>query len=146
MMVVGFPVSMKKAESLRNSLVVALICFMVMSPHETSAQRAAVGIGTKLKQTFGVGGTASRSQLGKEMNNLQGEQESNDNDSDDILLTALWVVATEKSGLSVVMITLLGGYVYLFLLQRKKINNMEQAIAGGEFWILACQLFCYVAE
>ena len=119
---------------------------MLMSPHETSAQRVAVGIGTKLKQTLGFGGTVSGSQLGMELKTLQGEQESNDNDSDEILLTALWVIATEKSGLSVAMMTLLGGYIYLFLLQRQKIDKIEQAIAGGEFRILAWPLYCNVAE
>lgn len=124
-MVVGFPVSAKKALSLTNGFIIALICFMVFFPPETSAQRAAVGIGSKLKQVFGT------SQPGNRQKTSQGEQEYDNNDSDDMLLATLLVIATEKSGTMAVMVALFCGYIYLFL-QRHRIDKIEQAIAGEE--------------
>mmetsp|Transcript_12686 Transcript_12686/g.29979 ORF Transcript_12686/g.29979 Transcript_12686/m.29979 type:complete len:750 (-) Transcript_12686:1177-3426(-) len=130
-MLTGLPEPMKRAASLRNGLLIALVLFIALFPKETSAQRAVVGIGTKLKHTFGVGRNVGLSLLGNEQKISQGEHEDESNDSHATHLLALWVMAKEKSGLSMVMIALLSGYIYLFLHQRQKIDKIEQAIVGG---------------
>jgi len=130
-MVVGFPVSVKKAISLTNGFMIALLCFMVLFPSETTAQSAAVGIGSKLKQTFGTR-TDSTSQPGMRQKTLLGEQEDDNNDSNGMLFTALLAIATAKPGIATAMLAFLCGYIYLFLHQRQKIDKIEQAIAGEE--------------
>jgi hypothetical protein len=117
--------------------MIALVCFVVFFPSETSAQRAAVGIGSKLKQTFGYR-TSSASLPGNVQTTSQGEQEY---DRDGMLLATTWMIATEKPGIAVAMLSFLCGYIYLFLHQRRKIDKIEQAIAGGEFRILAYLLY-----
>ena len=131
MVVVGFPLHAKKARSLRNAFVIALVCFVVFFPSESTAQRAALGIGAKLKGRFGMS-TVSGSRLKNTEATLQGEQEYDNNDKDGMLLVSL---LTEKSGIAVAILAFLCGYIYLFH-QQSKIRKIEQAIAGGEFRIL----------
>ena len=137
-MIVGSPLSVNKAISLTHVFMITLACFVVFFPSETSAQRAAVGIGSKLKQTFGYR-TSSASLPGNVQTTSQGEQE---NSSDGMLLATLWMTATEKPGVAAAMLSFLCGYIYLFLHQRQKIDKIEQAIAGGEFRILSYLLYC----
>ena len=128
-------VGSRKSTSIRNAFLVALVCFVVFFPSESSAQRAAVGIGSKLKGRFGMGsGRASRS--GNVETALEGEQENHNNDRDGILLSALWTIAMEKTGISIAMLAFVCGYMYLFL-QQSRIDEIEQALAAGEFHILA---------
>ena len=133
-MVIGFP-SRVKSTSLMNAFLVALVCFVVFFPTKSSAQRAAVGIGSKLKGRFGMdSGRASRS--GKLDGISEGEQENDNNDRDGMLLIALWTIMMEKTGIAVGVLAFLCGYIYLFL-QQSKIDEIEQALAAGEFCILA---------
>ena len=143
-----FAATMKTTISLTTGLVIALVCCMVIFPSETTAQRAAIGIGTKLKQTvFGSGGTTSDGASPSRMKqkNLQGEGNYDNDDydyggdsSNGVLLSTLWVIVTERSGIALAMLAALCGYVYLFFHQRQKIDKIEQAIAGGECRVLAC--------
>jgi len=98
----------------------ALICFLVLLPSTTNAQRAAIGIGSKLKQAFGTR-SVSVSRSENKPKTLQGEQEYDNNESDRAM--------PEKPGIVVSMLAFLSGYIYLFL-QRQKIDKIEQAIAG----------------
>ncbi len=134
-MVIGFPARAKKSTSLRSVFLVALVCFVVFFPTKSSAQRAAVGIGSKLKGRFGMGsGRASRS--GKLDAISEGEQENDNSDRHGMLLIALWTIMTEKTGIALGVLAFLCGYIYLFL-QQSKIDEIEQALAAGEFRILA---------
>ena len=119
---------------------------MVVFWPEAYAQRAAVGIGTRLKQTFGGSRMSSDHNLGNGRKTLQGEQEYDNSCNGVKHSTALRVIATEKSGLFVAMFALFMGYSYIFLLQREKIDKIEQAIACGECCILACLLYWHVVE
>lgn len=132
------PVSVKKAISITNAFVLALVCCAVLFPSELSAQRAAVGIGSKLKNRFG-GHSVKAPPSGKNtQKTVQGEQEYDNNGTDQMpLLLALHTIATEKLGITAAMVSFLCGYIYLFLHQRRKVDKIEQAIAGGEFRILA---------
>jgi hypothetical protein len=131
-MAVLIPVSAKKTRLLRSTFTAALICFLVLLPSTTNAQRTAIGIGSKLKQAFGTR-TVSVPRSENKPTTLQGEQEYDNNESDRAL--------SEKPGIVVSMLAFLSGYIYLFL-QRQKIVKIEQAIAGGEFQILAYLLCC----
>ena len=133
-MVVRFPVHVKKAKSLRNVFVIALVYFVVFFPTKSSAQRAAVGIGSKLKGRFGMS-IARVSRSGNAETTSQGEQEYDNDDRDGTLLVPLSMVAVEKPGIVGAMLAFICGYIYLFL-QQSKIHKIEQAIAGGEFRIL----------
>ncbi len=134
-MVAGFHARVKKSMSLRNAFLVALICFVVFFPTESSAQRAAVGIGSKLKGRFGLGSRTRTSRSGKTETTSEGEQEYDNNNKNTMLLVALSKLIAEKLGIATAGLAFLCGYIYLFL-QEAKINEIEQALAAGEFRIL----------
>lgn len=135
-MVVGLSISVKKAiSSTKTYIMIALVCLLLLYPLETSAQRAAIGIGSKLRQTFGVR-TNSPSMPERRKKELRGEQEYDNDYSDGMLLAAPLMMATEKAGITATMMALVCGYIYLFLYQRRKIDKIEQAIAGVEEMII----------
>ena len=109
--------------------VLALICCVTFFPYESNAQRAALGIGSKLKGRFGRSTT-------RPPRKAQGEHENENNGSESTLLKSLWAIATKKLGIVGTMLAILCGYIFVFL-QQSKIQNMEKAIAGGEFRILS---------
>jgi hypothetical protein len=106
-------------------LVIALMCCMVIFPSETVAQRAAVGMGSKLKKGL-FGGNS----FGIKQNSAQ-EGEDNDEDGDNGMMLQVLMIVTEKPGITLTMLVGLVGYVYLYLFQQKKINNIEQTLASG---------------
>ena len=134
-MVVGNPVRSKRVISLWNILTLALVSFVVFFPYESNAQRAALGIGSKLKGRFG----RSTTRPPRSRKATQGEQENDNHDYKPTLVTSLWTIATEKKGIVGTMIAILCGYIYL-ILQQSKIQELEKAIAGGEFRILSYRL------
>ena len=140
-----FAATMKTTISLTTALMIGLMCCMVIFPSETTAQRAAVGIGAKLKQTvFGGVNTSNGASLsaGIKQKALQGEGNDGDDygggDSNGMLLATLWAIVMERSGIVVAMLAMLCGYIYLFFHQGQKIDKIEQAIAGGECRVLTC--------
>ena len=110
-------------------LVIAFMCCMVIFPSETVAQRAAVGMGSKLKKSVFGGNSFGKKQ------NSNSAQEGEDNDGEDgdngMILTTLMMIVTEKPGITLTMLVALVGYVYLVLFQQKKIKNIEQTLASG---------------
>ena len=108
-------------------LVIALMCCMVIFPSETVAQRAAVGIGSKLKKGIFGGNSFG---IKKNSNSAQ-EGEDNDEDGDNGMILQVLMILMEKSGITLTMLVALVGYVYLYLFQQKKINNIEQTLASG---------------
>ena len=136
-MMAGLAVSKRKGISMSKYLTIALLSCAVLLPSETRAQRAAVGIGSKWKQTI-FGGRTSRdgtSRSETRHDSLEGEQDydiDNVGDSNGMASEVLWKIATDKPGIAMAMMVMLCGYAYLFLHQRQKIDQIEKAIAGGE--------------
>ena len=100
---------------------------MVIFPSETVAQRAAVGMGSRLKK--GLFGGSSFG-IKKNSNSAQ-EGEDNDEDGDNGMILQVLMIIMEKPGITLTMLVALVGYVYLYLFQQKKINSIEQTLASG---------------
>lgn len=114
-----------------STMAMALIFCSTLFSSETCAQRAAVGIGSKLKRAF-LGGGAVRSDAGSvklhSTTALQGEE--NDVGGDDS--HGMWETTKERIGIVVTLLAILCGSMYLFLIQHSRINEIEQTISGGE--------------
>jgi ABC-type multidrug transport system ATPase subunit/ABC-type multidrug transport system permease subunit len=114
-----------------TTMAMTFICCTALFSSETCAQRAAVGIGSKLKRTF-LGDGAVRSDAGSvklhTTNILEGE--GNDVGGDDS--HGLWEIAKERIGIVVTLLAILSGSMYLFLIQHSKINEIDQTIFGVE--------------
>mmetsp|Transcript_7530 Transcript_7530/g.17000 ORF Transcript_7530/g.17000 Transcript_7530/m.17000 type:complete len:753 (-) Transcript_7530:115-2373(-) len=136
-MIVRFSTTTKKSSvSVANALMIALICCIVIFSSGTTAQRAAVGIGSKLKNTFiGGGGKSDPNFLsGKRQNNHIGEGNSSDGGtfSNGVLIDTLWDIVAGRTGVASTMLAMLCGLVYLLLVQRQKIYEFEQKISAEE--------------
>lgn len=112
------------------------MCCMTIFPYGTDAQRIAIGLGSKLKRgLFGGGDTNSGGSsllIKPNNNNKQGEDNEDIGDTNNgMILETLKMIVTEKPGVALTMLVALVGYIYLFLFQGRKINNIEQTLTSG---------------
>ena len=116
-----------------------LVCFLVLLTLETNAQRAAIGIGSKLKQAFGSK-TFGTSRQRNNRNTSQGE-EYDTNNGNALFLSALRTTAKKRQGIAATVLVMICGYIFFLINQISKIYEIEQAMTSGEFQVLARQLF-----
>ena len=138
-MIVRSAVCTKSATPLSRVSMKFLVCFLVLLTLETNAQRAAIGIGSKLKQAFGSK-TFGASRHGNNRNTSQGE-EYDTNNANALFLSALRTTAKERQGIAATVLAMICGYIFFLINQISKIYEIEQAMTSGEFQVLARQLF-----
>mmetsp|Transcript_26404 Transcript_26404/g.72598 ORF Transcript_26404/g.72598 Transcript_26404/m.72598 type:complete len:746 (+) Transcript_26404:140-2377(+) len=124
----------KSSTSASQALIIALTCCIVVFSSGTSAQRAAVGIGSKLKNTF-LGSNSKRSwnvMSGKKYIEGEGDGVDEGIDSIGLLIETLWGMETARTGIVSTMLGMIFALIYLFAVTRRKIYDIEQKITGEE--------------
>ncbi|VEU37074.1 unnamed protein product [Pseudo-nitzschia multistriata] len=113
-----------------NAVMISLIYCIIIFSSGTTAQRAAVGIGSKLKKTFGGGASSDGFLFSGKRQKTYIEGEGNEDDegfgTNWVLIETLCDVSRESIGIAATMLAMVFGLLYLFLMGRPELERIEQ--------------------